>query len=53
LVLDTVAEIMAKITAVVTIHYSIVNMPIEALLGLWSTILASLRGLAKLFSPFG
>lgn len=52
LVLDTVAEIMPKITVVVTIHYSIVPMPVKTFWVLWSTILASLRGLAKLFSPF-
>lgn len=51
LVLDTVAEIMAKITVVVTIHYSIVPMPVKTFWVLWSTFLASLGGLAKLLSP--
>lgn len=54
LVFDTVAEIMAKITVVVvTIHYSIVHMPVKTCWALWSTILASLGGLAKLLSSFG
>jgi hypothetical protein len=53
LVLDTVAEIMAKITVVVTIHYSIVHIPVKTRWVLWNTILASLRGLAKFLSPFG
>jgi hypothetical protein len=53
LVLGTVAEIMAKITVVVTIHYSIMPMPVKTSWVLPSRILVSLTGLAKILSPFG
>lgn len=49
LVLDTVA----KFTVVVTIHYSIMPLPVKTCWVLRSTVLASLRGLAKLHSSFG